>query len=798
MGKLKQVYFLALISVTAVALVATTALLAFIHPVFLKPLSFRDQDRLVAFVQEPQGSLESWSYPLLELVEREAASIEVAGGFRSKSFELIPQQGQSVGIEGLLVSKDFFSVLGERPLLGTTLSESQEGGELPAVVSFGFWRSRLGGRRDCLGELIQLDQGTIRIVGIMPEGFSFPHRDVKIWVPLEQTFSSALSVPWARILTPIARLAADANPRQAAQELRQLQKAIGGDYRWQASPAVQSLAAVLPLLSKRRQGGDDAATLMALTASVGALLLLALVTTAVLTVIHSKQTASEIAVRKALGCPRWRFMGQVVLETVFAMSLAAVAGVSGGILLTEWLIAQAPPDLTRADEIGFSMRVIALALLPAVACVVVVVCVAGWHRWKVDSWISLSQSITKPARGEGRSSGWVDTLLAGQITFATVIMLSAGVPTLVWFKASSLSEAGTPYRLLQAIRVSNQARTSGAGDGPLLEYQSLKEVLQGPEGPVSVALSSGLPFENYTGSTFFTVLGPEHHGKVIQAREKYISSGYFKTLGIPLVQGRAFREKESRPTAIVDLSTANSLWPDGALGKRLKIGWPDEPGEHVTIVGVVDNPHRQNAVSSQWEDVQGTNNIYLHFDSEPLVHCWVIFQTKEGSPAALGDWLVENLQAVFPDLAVRRPLGFTEMLAVEISRLRFTSLVLLIFSSAALFTAVLGIYAAFSHMCFSRMREFSIRKALGAGPKHLAASGLFRLLRTTVVGLLLGLLGSSLALSYISRVLRGLPQESVVPYVAVAVLVAGASTFAFLIPFRRVVKESPTRYLHLP
>ncbi|HEY0970344.1 MAG TPA: ABC transporter permease [Gemmatimonadales bacterium] len=770
---------------TAVALLtialgigATTAVFSVVDGVLLRPLPFPAPDRLVD-VRESSPSNATLRVPAANFhdVRRETRTLESAA-YYSSGEETVLGADEPLRVRTTWVSREFFHVLGVRPLHGRLVGhgEGELGGPQVAVVSHAFWRTALGGDPDFSRRTLRFGEDAYPVVGVMPPGVGHPAR-TDVWV----TFADDNPYRTGHNYSVIGRMRPDVTLDETHAELDAIYarlKAVHG------RDMTADRASVTGLHEKLAESSRT--TMLVLLGAVGCVLLVSCVNLASANLARGETRHRELAVRTALGAGRGRIVRLLVAENLALALCGGALGVLLALVLTRFLGVLGAGTLPRFAEIRVDGRVLAFA---AAASLVTGVIVGALPAWRVTRDL-------RGAMGVGRGTTASRRLLVGA-EVALALTLLAGAGLLVRSLRAVLAEE-RGFRTERVLTADLALPTAiygndmgWAGDTTRIAgfFDQLLPRLRAIPGVESVGLAGDVPLGDSGSNTSFMVDGGTEAAG--DAEYRVVDSAYFATLGIPLLQGRLMGadDRAGAPhVVVVSRAMADRFWPAGdAMGRRLRYPGMDlHPDEWLTVVGVVGDVRHFGL------DQAPPAQMYVPMSQRPerLVSGATLVLRATGSPEAIARAVREIVASVDANVPVE--IGSMDALVADsVAPRRFSALLLGGFAGLALFLAAIGIYGVLSYSVARRTREIGVRMALGARTATVRAMVLRDAMRSVLPGVAVGLLGAWA----LARVLRGLlyevtPADPLV-FASMAVLLVAVSAVAAYLPARRATRVDP-------
>jgi putative ABC transport system permease protein len=662
------------------------------------------------------------------------------------------------------VTSDFFPTLGVSTLMGRAFSTEKQ----PlAVVSHGLWQRAFGASSSAIGKPIRIDGQEFTISGVMPLGFDFPNRN-EVWVSGELVpDTSSRSGHNNRV---IGRLKPGVTLVQAQADL----DAIALHVR-QQDPSDRDAGCKLTDLHESLSGRVQT-TFLVLLGAVGFVLLIACVNVGNLQLAKSFTRQREISIRISLGASRSRLIRQLLTEN----ALLAFLGAGLGLLLAYWatglLRIFVPADIPRIADIRIDGAVLLFTLCAAVFTGIAFGLFPAIFTSKSDLRSGMAQA-RRPAGG---------MLVSGEIALATVLLIGAGLLLQSFWRLSQVDPGFQIKRIYTAEVTWPLTNSSGEVDHTQIPgiYSRLFERLSASPGVDAAAAISSLPIKDQGPNGEFAIEGQAPGVHVNDSFYRVATSGYFRALSIPLKRGRFFDEHDgvnAPQVALVNASFARTFFPnEDAIGKRIRYFGFDRSPQWLTIVGIVSDSHDFGL------GVSARPVCFVNFLQHPDRLMFAELVVRAQSPAGIA----EAIHAINRDVPVNLH-TFEDVVSTSLSRPKFQSQLLLIFASAALLLAAIGIYGVLSYAVRRRTRDLGIRMALGALPGQVLRGVLREALLFAVTGLTVG----SLASIALTRTLRSFLYEisptDPLTFVFVALTLTIVSMVAGYLPARRATRIDP-------
>ncbi len=770
----------------ALGIGATTSIFSVVRGVLLRPLPFREPERLVRIWQaspsqsEQKGAVSSVDF--LDWKARQRSFVDMGAWFYAEGMTGVDLSGdgEPERLSTTYVEDGFFSTLGVNPQLGRVMQsdEHQPGHDALVVISHGFWQRRLGGDRSILGRSLTLNGEPHTVVGVMPPSFAFPSDRVDVWLATSRISESGIPrVRQNRWQSVVARLEPGVTLETARTEMNGVARQLAEEYP--ATNFQSNAATVLPL--HEAITGEVRVGLLVLLGAVGFLLLIACVNVANLLLARSSVRERELAVRAALGAGPLRLMGQLLTESLVLAVLGGALGVMLAVWGTDALAALSAKQLPRLQEVRVDGAVLAFAsaatLLTGVLFGLLPALRAG----------SPQLAPVLKAAGRGLAGGGGARLRGALVVteVALAVVLAAGAGLAVRSVASLLS-VDPGFRPEGAVVVSFSV--PGAHKGEKLP-QYLGEVLarvRAVPGVRVAATTKHLPLENVGEPQPVSIVGQPLANPADAPRAHFlqVSTDYFRAMEIPLLQGRAFADTDSREAPfvlVVNQAFARRHFPgEDAVGKVLRYGDREAP-----IVGVVGDVH-QRGLSEPAEPMG-----YVHVFQNTRSHVDLIVRGQGGASLGLATAVRQAIWSVNPQQTITRITTLEEVVGEAVARPKLIAALLGLFALLALVLGAVGIYGILAYTVSQRQREIGVRLALGARPPEVLRMVLRSGMTLAGLGVALGVAGALVLARVMASILYGVAPHDPLTFGAVVVVLLGVALVACLVPARRAMRVDP-------
>jgi putative ABC transport system permease protein len=694
-------------------------------------------------------------------------------------------------VAGLRVTASLFSLFGIKPAAGRFFLPDEDTAEAArtVVLSYGLWRRRFGGDLNLIGRAISLNGVGHVVVGVAPPEFQFPSRTAALWVPAAFT-PLELANRDSHFLTVVARLKQATSISQAQQQMSAIARRLEEQY----PVSNKGLNGVRIVTLRHQYSGSARPALNLLLAAVAAVLLIACANVAHLLLARGTTRSREIAVRAALGAGRARIIRQLLTESVL---LAAVGGV-GGVLLSmitfpffARLLPNTFPETTR-------LRVDATVLVFVSLIAVLTAIGFGLAPALQASRLDLNESLKKAGRQVATGNTRLRSVLViAEVCLTVILLVAAGLLVQSYSRVRGINPGFRTEGLLTAETGLAEGKYDDAARR-LQFYEGVLERVGALPDVISAGYVTSLPLTFKGGTVVFSVEGATAEPTLVSAQSannRIVSPSYFRTMGIPLIRGRDFDQRDgtdSTRSVIINEKLARTFWPsDDPIGRRVKFGFgpwrPDQPT--YTIIGVVGD------VKQMRLDEPANSDLYFSFkQSLPFGQfSWprhLVIRTA-GDPMRLASDVRRAVLAVDPDQPVANIRPMEEILDADVSTRHLQMTLLSAFSVLALVLASVGLYGVLRYSVAQRTSEIGLRMALGAQRRNVLGSIVGQAVRLTLLGIALGLAGAFVVTRAFRSFLFDISPTDPTTFAAVALLLLVVATAASYIPARRATTVDP-------
>src|SRR5215213_916866 len=790
-GLLKRPGFTVIALITlALGIGANTAIFSVVNAVLLRPLPFQKPEELVivwedaAFAGFPHNTPAPANY--VDWKTQNQSFVDIAASHED-SFNLTGD-GEPERVSSYTVTANFFPLLGVQPLLGRSFlaEEDRPGANKVVVLSYSLWQSRYGGDRNILNRQILLNGEKHSVVGVMPASFQFFAKDVRLWVPIAFE-PEDLTNRGGHYLKVVARLKPGVSVSQAQADMNAIMHRLAVDHPAETMEGKVG-AVVVPV--RDQFVGNARGSLIVLLVAVAFVLLIACANVAGLLLARAVGRRKEIALRLALGAGRTRVVRQLLTESLL---LAVAAGVLGSLLAYvsfTFLQGLIPEQMALATSLKLDVRILVFTIGISIVTGIIFGLVPALQSANFDLNEALKQSSGRvTSTGRLRSA-----MIVFEVALSIVLLVGAGL------LIQTLFQLFRQYSVLEPEKILTMRTTL-----PFEKYKELprrdnyyQQVLQRVEnlpGVVATGYSTSIPLSWKGGTSGFYPegLAAPVPGMAYDANHREVSSNYIKAMNIPLRQGRYFDSRDnaqSLPVAIVNETMARQYWPgENAVGRRFKLGDPDEPGKQwKEIVGVIADI-RQMGID---EPVKAE----MYFPYAQITD-WPGYMPRDlairttGDTTSLAGAVRQIIREVNPDQPVSNVATMEEVLGEEAGQRRMGMIMLVGFASLALLLASLGIYGVLAYFVTQHTNEIGVRQALGATPRNILWLVLKKGMGLTLVGVAIGLTASFALTRLMSSLLFGVTAADPLTFATLPALLVLVALLACYIPARRATKVDP-------
>lgn len=769
---------------------ATVAIFAFVDSALIKPLPYRDPSRLVVIYGSiPLGPRFHLSFPDYYDFKRLQKSFTQFEVYDGNGFMMTTPSGTQQ-VLGTRVSAGFFRALGVAPILGRDFVDGEDRKAAPRtiIISYAAWQQRYGGRPDVLGQTVTLDGNPNTIVGVLPKEFHFAPVEPAEFYAATHDESPCRGCHW---LFGLARLKDNVTFDQAAAEVSAIAKQLEQKYpdtNNGQGAFTDSLSDVIV--------GDIRPIMLAMLVGAALLLLIAAVNVASLLLVRTQSRKREVAVRGALGASRGRLCRQFVTEGLVLSLAASAIGLAAAAAAMNLLTRLVPKDILASmpylQGIGLTPHVLLFALA---------VWLGSAALFSFTPAISLSRDSMRAGLTEGgRSSSGLhwrrfgSNLVIVELATAVILLVAAGLFGKSFYRLLQVNPGLDPHNLALLNLAAPSEHYSKDQQQISLERQILDHVSALP-GVTSAAITVRLPIGDGDGTTEFVIVGHEHPGEHNEVPVRAVTTGYFKTLGARLLEGRYFTDFDQDPAhprvVVINHALARKYFVGLApVGMRVNFAG-GKPETAMQIVGVIDDIHEGPL------DTEARCAFYFPFENNPFNFFAIVARTSV--PAEnVAPMLSTVVRHIDPAIATFGASTMDERIHDSQPEYLHRASTWLVgtFAIVALLLSVVGLYGVIAYSVSQRTREIGVRMALGAQRATVYQLVMKEAGWLIAIGLAGGLAGSLAAASLIRNLLFGTQPWDAPTLTAVAVMLGLSALAASYLPARKAASVNPVEALH--
>jgi predicted permease len=776
----------------ALAIGANSALFSVVNSVLLNPLPYPHPEELVTIHQsKPNFSMGAMPYPNFLDLQKENQTFVAMALSRPMDFTLI-SAGVSERVEAQLVTADFFSLLGVKPVLGRTFrrGEDQSGAEPVVLMNEGLWKRKFGYFSKIIGESIVLDDRSYTVVGIIPSSFHLRvslFESADVYVPMGQWNNPALKRRGAALaLHGIGRMKPGVSIATAQADLNRIMQNLAATY-----PDTNKDNGARIVLLKERITGRVRPVLWILLGAVGFVLLIACVNVSNLMLAFTTGRTREFAIRAALGSGHRRLIIQTLTQTTLLSLIGGTLGLILAALATSAAIHLIPPTFPRAEDISIDARV----LLFTIGVSILAGLFSGLiPSLRISHW-RLSEIVKKGERVSGRLP-MQNIFVPVQIALALVLLIGAGLMIRTLVALWSVDPGFRSENVLTFGLNLPTAAEDASAESVRVNLLELSRKIKAVPGVRAVSLSLGSkPLQDSDDNTFRLEGEPEpaEPSAAKSAVIYVIEPGYIDAMGIQLKQGRFFNEQDDVhrvPVAVIDEVLARKYFPNtNPIGKQILY---EERLRQ--IVGVVRHVKQYGLESDDSASVRAQlYNAVSQLGDDDLSGLTTVnvFVRSEVAPELLFQTIRQVVAQQNSRNVVYQPQTMNQIISESISSRRFVMTLLAIFAVVALILASVGIYGVISYVFGQRTRELGIRTALGAQRADVLNLVMRHGMKMALGGVGLGLVAAFVLTRLMSTMLYGASPTDPATFAVVAFLFIGVALLACYVPARRATAVDP-------
>jgi len=793
----------AVILTLALGIASVASMFAIVYGVLLAPLPYGQPDRLISVgLQTPELRRIQQPPAIYFTYKRFARRLNDIGFYRTGNANIWTDGDGDAPerVTATWVTASTIRMLQVTPILGRSFADDEDRPNSPTVVvlSESVWRTRFNAARDVIGKTLYVNSVPRVVVGVMPERFSFPAADTRLWMPARIDPNSTVAGDFT--YSGVARLAPDATLDQAQRELAQVLPSVAESFpRLESGTAAAEWLAdarpapvVAPLRDEVTSG--IARTLWMLAAAAGLVLLVAWANVANLMLIRADGRQLELAVREALGASRLRlvtyFLGESIVLSATAGALALLA--AWGAVRT--LVAFGPAEVPRLSELQLGLTAVAFVVIVTIVGAIICAAVPAIRVRRA----SLSINLRDGGRGEtaGRTRQRLRAAIAA-LQIAVALVVSAG-SALLLRTFHRLYQEPPGFDATDVMTIWTQLPFARFGDSSAVRfYARLTESAGRLPGVRSVGLTAKLPLGS--GETHQLSFRMEGGGRELDLSTQSVDDGYFATMRIPLLAGRVFQRVgvQRDGDVIISQRAAATIWNDprgtAALGRQLTL---KPSGPTYTVIGVVGDVRDHDLATAPAAMLYVPHAVPINPRVEPGARRTMALVLRTASPPAS---VVPAVRRLVRDLDPTVPIfnveTMSDVIRASTARLQLTLTLMAAAAAITLVLGTIGLYGVMAYMVALRTREFGVRVALGADPRQIARAVAVRGLRLIAVGVGAGLVLYAMAAPFLRAFLYGVTASDPVTLVGVTLALVGTASLASWFPARRAARVDPAEAL---
>ncbi|HEV8146836.1 MAG TPA: ABC transporter permease [Bryobacteraceae bacterium] len=772
----------------ALGIGASTAIFSVFHAMLLRSMGFHDSGSLVSLwltdAKRGQKNVEAAYGDLLDW-QKQAQLFDNVALFSSVNLDFpLFAGGEPEHVDGTTVTGNFFRTLGATPLAGRFFTDGDDrpGEPQRVVLSHRLWITRFGGDYGVVGRQFRIGENSVTVIGVARPEFDFP-RDVAIWVPLRASWPTVEKSPRLGVFRAVARLRSGVSvaQTQAAVDViaPQLHKRLplgSEEYGVRVTPILDEIY------------GAAKTAVAILLGAVLIVLLIACANVANLLLVRAVERRREIAVRAAMGANRGGLIRLLLSEAVMLATVAGGLGLLLAMAGVKALVMLAPAEVPRLGAVTMNLPVLLFGMALTFATVLLFGLAPAIIASKHDISEALKQAGPR-SLGSRSHTGLRHGLIASEVALSTFLLVGAALLLESFGNLAGLDPGFNPEKIL-TFRVTLSKPDQASRRAFYSEILDRIRALPGVQDAGAILIR---PLSGTVGwDSDYTIEGqtPEQQRSNPHGNYEAISTGYFRTMGIPLLSGRDFAAADNSSTTgvvIVNEGTARRFWPSGdAVGKRLRLGSaPSAPW--LTVVGVAKDVRYR-----EWESVRP--DLYIPLLQRAQHRTDFVIKTQ-GDPWALVAAVRREVFAIDKNQPISNVTTMDALVDAALARSRFNGAVLALLAGCALLLAAIGIYAVLSYSVIQRTPEIGIRMALGATPAEIARLVTSSGLRLVLVGAAVGLIAAAMVSRLLSGLLYGVTALDPRAYVLAAVVLIAVAVIACLSPALRSASIDPAEAL---
>lgn len=775
------------IAVLALGIAASTAIFTIADAVLIRPLPYRDANRLVMVWEDAS----SYGFPhdtpapgnFADWKARNQVFEDMAAVAFSHSFNLTGD-GNPEEIPGNYITANLFSVLGAQPVLGRDFRASDDVPGAPRVVilSQGLYLRRFGGDPQIIGKQIWLNYEKYDVIGVMPRGFQFPDRDPQLWSPAQFT-KEQLANHGNHQLRVVARLKPGVSLQTANANLAAIAKQLEKEH-----PSENAKVGAFAVPLRDELAGKMRPAILVLIGAVCFVLLIACANVANLLLARAAGRRRELGVRLTLGATRSRIIRQLLTESLLLASLAGAVGVFLATFTTQLLVSLIPEGIAPLSASGVDRHVLAVTLVVSVITGILFGIIPALKVSQLDLATSLNQG---GRNGIGTGGRLRSALVVSEVALAVVLLAGAALMLRSVANVFQVDPGFRPQHVL-VVRTPLPRQKYEAFATRASFYSQVLARVAGLPGVVAAGYTTWVPLTNSGGATGITIEGRPRpaSGQLPIPNCRIISDDYIRAVGMKLVDGRGLDTRDgagASPVALINQTLARNLWPaQSPIGKRFKVGGYEADSPWITIVGIVGDVH-QAGLDSPARPEMYLSYLQQDFGFEPE---YLAVRTS-GDPMRIADAIRQQVWAVDKEQPVAGAMPLEGLVDDTLAPRKLQASLLGGFAGLALLLAALGIYAVLAFSVTQRTQEIGVRLALGAQPSDVLEMVFSQGLRLFILGAAIGLPAAFALSRTLEHLLYGVTATDPISFASVILVLGAVTLLACYFPARRAMRVDP-------
>jgi putative ABC transport system permease protein len=777
----------------ALGIGANSAIFSVIDTVLLRPLPFKNPDEIVNIwgrYANDTGSVRANVHSFPDYVDlRDQSQTIAAMAAYTRTAGTLTDGEDAKYLEGIAITPEVFDVLGVPPLLGRafTKEDAKNDANRVVVLTYPFWQSAFAGDPKIVGQQVTLSGRSHTVIGVMPTGWKFPIEDehIEYALPLEYFGTPVLGNRGSHFLTVVGRLKPGVAIKKAEAELT----AIAGRLSQQYPDTNMNFTGIAVVKLHSDIVGDVRPALLVLLGAVALVLLIACANVANLLLARAASRSREIAIRTALGASRALVVRQLLCESL----LLAILGGGAGLLLAWWgvdlLSAAGPQGLPHLGQIKVNVSVCLFTFLLAIGSTLLFGLIPALQV----SRPAVNESLQQGAKG---STGGLHTnrlrafLVVSQVSLSLLLLAGAGLLIKSFFNLRATNPGFDPVRVMTMNLNLSRIRYPEA-DQQTRAYDAIIDKLAGIPGVESAGGVNPIPLgDNQRSQTFMpSGAAPLPRGNHPGASYLLVKPDYFKTMKIPVLQGRAIARADTKGSPLViminEAFAQKHFAGKNPIGQQVMVDEPENKFLAYEVVGVVANTRHDSLAQPQGPE------IYVPFAQDPGRSLDIVLRVSSTNLVGLNADVKRSVHEIDKDIFVPVLAPMTRFVDTHLAQPKFNMMLLAVFAGVAMVLAAIGIYGVIAYSVTQRTREIGIRMALGAQKTQMLGMVLRQSMTLVIIGIVIGFLVALGATRLMATLLYGVGANDISIYAVVILLLGAAAMVASYVPARRAMKVDP-------